>query len=154
MAVRGGEKLKAMLRKGQRAQGVKGVRVGIFASSVYPRIGTGKHAKRGGYKKRRRRLPVTTVAAWIEFGTRSRRTGKILMKARPVMRSGNLRIEEKAEAFLAARVDPETMAVDKVTAEHFGLMCVRQYQEAVHTFKPPPFDTGLYKRSFTHEIID
>ena len=152
MPVRGGEKLKAALRKGQRAQGVKGVRVGLFASAVYPKIGTGREGKKRGYRKGRRRIPVTNVAAWIEFGTR--RAGKLLMKARPVMRFGNLKIERRSQGFLAPRVDPQTMVVDRLTAEHFGLWAVRIYQETVHSFDPPPFDTGFYKRSFTHKVIE
>ena len=106
MAVRGGKNLKRLLKKGQRAKGVDGVRVGLFSSAVYPRIGTGKHGKRSGYRKSRRRLPVTTVAAWIEFGTRSR-SGKVIMKARPVMRSANVQLEQKVRALLRAHLDPE-----------------------------------------------
>ena len=153
MAVRGGKNLKRLLKKGQRAKGVDGVRVGLFSSAVYPRIGTGKHGKRSGYRKSRRRLPVTTVAAWIEFGTRSR-SGKVLMKARPVMRSANVQLEQKVRALLRAHVDPETMVVNRRVANLVGHLCVRTYQETVHTFKPPPVDTGFYKRSFTHEIIE
>ena len=53
MAVRGGHRLKASIRKGLSAQGVTRVTVGFYKTATYP-DGT----------------PVAAVAAWNEFGTK------------------------------------------------------------------------------------
>lgn len=153
MPVRGGQNLKRLLSKAQTAVGVKGVRVGWYKSAVYPRIGTGAHGKRQGYRRRRYRIPVTTVAAWIEFGTRSR-SGRVRMKARPVMRRGNATLELAVGPFFKSRIDPETMVVTVQLAGQWGVRAVTEYQRAMHTFDKPPIDTGFYKRSLTWEVIE
>ena len=67
MPVRGGQKLKSMLRrtKAEQAAMPEKLETGFFASARYPSVRTGKN---GGQKQTP--LPVSTVALYQEYGTR------------------------------------------------------------------------------------
>ena len=114
MPVRGGNKLRAALRKGGKG-GVKQVKVGFFHTARYP-DGT----------------PVTNVAAWNEFGTSSG------IPPRPFMTRGTVGSERDVKNLLAREIDPVTGVVTQRLAEKVGLLVQGRIQREIKELDSPP----------------
>ena len=123
-----GKKALQIIRSAKKAQGVKMIQVGFYATATYD-DGT----------------PVTSVAAWNEFGTRK-------MKERPYFRTANRTVRKKLAREMYGRVNPLTMAVDKPLANDLGLIFVREIQEQITKFQV--IDTGHLKQSTDYKIVE
>ena len=112
MAVRGGHKLRALLKNAAKADGVDRIRVGFFKDAKYP-DGT----------------PVAAVAAWQEFGTR--RKGKPHIPERPFIRRTLARTRDDVRELLAEGIDTEKMTVDTGLAGRIGAFVAGQIQKEI-----------------------
>ena len=115
----GGRKVNSAIRQGKKAQGVSEVRVGFFSTAKYP-DGT----------------PVTNVAAWNEFGTRSP-SGQVITPERPFFRNSNRDVEPEISSILA-RVNPKSMVVSDQIANLVGRAAADSLKVSITTLKDPP----------------
>ena len=135
MAVRGGKKLAQFLREAKRAKNVRGVEAGFYSSAKYP-DGT----------------PVTNVAAWNEFGSRSvtkpiitgpgkavfvRRDTPKNIPERPFFRQAIKRMPEPLLETLKENVDPKKMVVDRHVAGLLGKVMRREIQDSIRRLRKP-----------------
>ena len=146
MPVTGGRKLKAHLRKAQRAKSVKGVDVGFFASAQY-QDGT----------------PVANVAAKNEFGGG-------YSPPRPFFRQSNSSVKDELYNLLKSQVDPATLAVTPIVAELAGNLLQGNIKVTIQKLRNPPnapstiarkkgksnplIDSGLMRRSVTYKVVE
>ena len=114
MAVRGGHRLRAALRKGMSAHGVTKVTVGFYRTSKYP-DGT----------------QVAAVAAWNEFGTKK-------IPERPFFRTALRKVRPAVRQLLKERVDPKRMVVDERLGNEFGALVAGQIQRTIAEAKFQP----------------
>ena len=112
--IKGGKKLDAFLRKAKGARGVGQVEVGFYSTARYP-DGT----------------PVTSVAAWQEFGTKT-------IPERPFFRIAIGKMGGPALALLKADVDPKTMVVTRATASKLGLIGQKEIRKSITNLRTPP----------------
>lgn len=121
MAVKGGHKLKAFLRRARSAQArsVERVEVGFFSEARYP-DGT----------------PVTAVAAWNEFGTEQ--GGEVHTPERPFLRNAAADFPEITRPILREGLDPRTLVVDSPLASRVGLAQKGRIQQEITTLNDPP----------------
>ena len=121
MAVRGGHRLRAAIRKGLSAQGVTRVTVGFYRTAKYP-DGT----------------PVAAVAAWNEFGTKGGGWGGPIPE-RPFFRTAIRLARDDIRQLLRERVDPQRMVVDDKMGNELGALVASQIQRTIAEakFKAP-----------------
>ena len=100
--------------------GVQGVDVGFFSSARYPNG-----------------IPVATVAAWQEFGTR-KKDGRVHIPERPFMRNGNAKARKEIPRLIKERANPLTMVLDRQLAELAGQLVKGIYVNEIVTLKDPP----------------
>ena len=110
----GGRKLQQTLTKAKQARSVKELAVGFFNTARYP-DGT----------------PVTNVAAWNEFGTRT-------IPERPYFRQAIKTMTPKVDRFLHRRVDPKTPVVDRPLAGQVGELAKAEIQTSIRNLRQPP----------------
>ena len=129
MAVRGGHKLDAIIRRALSASGVETLRVGFFRSAKYP-DGT----------------PVAAVAAWNEFGTRTKAGGQAIPE-RPFFRQALRKVQDDVSELVQDGIDSKTMIVDDLLADRLGGLVAGAVQENIArgTFKALAEST-LYRR--------
>lgn len=118
--VRGGNNLKHMLNAAKYG-GVRGVRVGFFATAKYP-DGT----------------PVTSVAAKNEFG--------IGVPERPFMRRANDVLKGEIGDYLKTAIDPKTMRVTEIIAGQIGLKAEFAVQKSITDLRSPPNAPSTVRR--------
>ena len=150
MPTTGGQKLKAHLLKAKGADGIRGVAVGFFEDAKYP-DGT----------------PVTSVAAWNEFGTNGGGWGGPIPE-RPFFRQAVAGAKEDVAALLREHIDAKTMVVDQRTAELLGLLVEGKIRESITKLEDPPnspvtvalkgssnplIDTGFMRTAVSSEIL-
>ena len=133
MGVKGGAKLKAALRAGQRATRVRSIQVGWYQTSRY-QDGT----------------PVTNVAAWNEFGTRNK-DGTVRVAERPYFRTANRLVRPIILKLIKDNIDPKTLAVDQRLGNLIGLALSNQIALQIRIFKV--IDTGKLRRERTWKLI-
>lgn len=159
--VRGGNKLKAFLRRAKtaKARSVKGVDVGYFSDARYPPVRTGKN---GGQKQKP--VPVAAVAAWNEFGTKDGRVPE-----RPFIRQAIKGADKDLIEVLKENIDPLDMVLTRQTAGKMGQVMVGRIQRSITTLRTPPnapatirkksssnplIDTGTLRQSVTYKIAE
>ena len=79
--------------------------------------------------------PIAPIAAIQEFGAQLPKGGAI--PERPFMRRANQRIPIAAREILRRRVDPETMKVDRLTAEAVGQSMTAEIRQAIDDTNEP-----------------
>ena len=155
MPVHGGTKLRRFLQDTRRKHrdGVRKVEIGFYESARYPNG-----------------IPVTNVAAWMQWGTRGGRAGGGWggpVPARPFFTEAMPGIEDDAQKILRKEVD-YTMSVSRQTARRIGEAGKRRIQESIKnnewianaeatlTMKYPKdrplIWTGFFIRSVTYKI--
>lgn len=149
MSVRSSGRLRKAIKEAQKAVGVKSVEVGFFSDARYS-DGT----------------PVTNVAAWNEFGTRTR-NGQVDIPSRPFYRNSFDELEDNARATLKEAVDPATMVVSPDLAEVIGLQSQEIVKSSIVRLRVPPnapstirakgssnplIDTGFMRNSVTYKV--
>lgn len=151
MAVKGGEKLRAFIRKARAAQlrGAKKIEVGFFSTAKYP-DGT----------------PVTNVAAWNEFGTRWRGGGTAIPE-RPYFRQSIERFKTELRQPMIRVIDSSTMALTESGANFIGNFASGILRTQITRLRTPPnsprtirikgsanplIDEGFLKGSATHKV--
>ena len=163
--VKGGKKLNRFIRDAKRAKGVRGVAAGFYSTGRYP-DGT----------------PVTNVAAWNEFGFKSKyfpvetkdggvrfikRATPIDVPERPFFRQSIPNMHDPLLDVLYADVDPRTMVVDRSTAGKCGLVMQAEIRRSIVDLKEPEnrpatiaikgssnplVDTGFLKQQVTWRV--
>ena len=154
--VRGGHKIKAIVEKAKRAQrtGVREIEVGFFATARYPEVTQGVN---GG--RRRKPVPVTTVAAAHEYG--------IGVPHRPFFSNAIRDAREPLMRELRRKVNPVTMTVDRKLAMRLGLSMQYAVQKSITDLRTPPnspatvalkgssnplIDEGFMRMSVTYKV--
>lgn len=112
-------KLKSAISKAQRARSIERVEVGFYHSARYP-DGT----------------PVTSVAAWNEFGTK--RNGKQHVPPRPFFRQANEAAKPVVKEFMEQHIDPKTLHVTTVHGEIVGNLLKSNLQRSIVKLREPP----------------
>ena len=110
--------LKRVLKRAKSLSGVNSVQAGFL-----PNI------------KNEQGQPIAPIAAMQEFGAQLPRGGAI--PERPFMRRANQRIPQAAREILRSRVNPETMKVDRSTAEAVGEAMVGEIRQAIDDTNEP-----------------
>ena len=151
MPVKGGDKLRQLLRQQQQAPEARGVAVGFFATARYP-DGT----------------PVTNVAAWNEWGTEASAERPFDIPERPFMRPTVRNEREAVRQMLRARVDGRTMTVTTQDASAIGAYMQGRIQQAITRLRTPPnapstvarkgssnplLDTGFMRLNVSFEVL-
>ena len=129
MAVRGGHKLDAIIRKALTASGVDGLRVGFFRTAKYP-DGT----------------PVAAVAAWNEFGTRTK-GGSQHIPERPFFRQALRKVRPDVSELVQDGINSRTMVVDDLLADRLGGLVAGAVEENIARGKFQALaESTLYRR--------
>lgn len=138
-----------MLKRAKKTAGVKSLEIGFYDTARYP-DGT----------------PVTNVAVWNEFGTRTAE-GAVRTPTRPFFRNALPDIEAEGMATLKNSVDPATLTVSPRMAEVVGLQAQATLQQSIVTLVDPPnapstiamkgssnplIDTGFMRQSVTYKV--
>ena len=161
--VRGGKKLERALRQARRAQAAKveSVEVGFFETARYPPVRTGV-----GGGQPQTPIPVATVAAWNEFGTKGGGWGGPTPE-RPFFRQGIAASIKDVKSVLRKNIDPKTLAVDDRTAGLLGETVKGHIQTSITNLREPKnspvtierkgsdnplIDTGFMRNSVTWKI--
>ena len=154
--IKGGKKLDAFLKKAKGAKGVKEVEVGFYDTARYPPMRTGKN---GG--QRQEPHPVTLVAFWNEFGTKT-------IPERPFFRNAIQSMQHPILELLKSEVDSRTMIVDRRIADRVGLIGQSEVRQSITKLRTPPnaewtkrrkgssnplIDTGFLRASATYTIV-
>lgn len=168
--VQGGEKLKQWARQWGKG-GARGIKVGFFASARY-QGGTDVRgsAKRGNLRSRKGKAhPVALVAAWNEFGTRSK-GGKTITPERPFFRNAikNTRNRKGVASAMKQGIDAKRGILTSPGAERVGEVMKGYIQTSIRDLREPPnspltivwkesdnplIDTGLMRTSVSHHTI-
>lgn len=111
---RGGQRLRATLRQGATASGIRGVSVGFFSTAKYP-DGT----------------PVAAVAAWNEFGTKR-------IPERPFFRQALGIVRDEVRGLIRAGVDGRTLAVRPNLGATVGAVVQGAIQQRIVDLDQPP----------------
>lgn len=147
----GGSKTREFLRRAKAAarSGQPTLKVGFFETARYP-DGT----------------PVAAVAAWNEFGTRSR-NGTVLTPERPSFRNSLPEMKEQIANVAKGRIDPATMEVTETMARLMGTACEGVLKKSITKLSDPPnapgtvrakgssnplIDRGFMRMSASHEV--
>ena len=126
--VKGGQKLKAWLRKHQSPRGVKDVEIGFFETAKYPN-GTS----------------VAAVAAFNEFGT-------VKLPERAFFRTAIKKAPDHILSVLKANLDPRHFLIDAKLGNKLGLTFQAVLRQSITEFKV--IDTGHLRRSADYRLID
>ena len=137
MAVRGGNNLDAIIRKALSASGVETLRVGFFKTAKYP-DGT----------------PVAAVAAWNEFGTRTKAGGQAIPE-RPFFRQALRKVQDDVSELVQDSIDSKTMIVDDLLADRLGGLVAGAVQENIRDLKNPPnAPSTIARKGSSNPLID
>ena len=137
MAVRGGHKLDAIIRKALSASGVETLRVGFFRTAKYP-DGT----------------PVAAVAAWNEFGTRTK-GGSQHIPERPFFRQALRKVQSDVSELVQDGINSKTMVVDDLLADRLGGLVAGAVQENIRDLKSPPnAPSTIARKGSDNPLID
>lgn len=120
VSVSGGQKAAEILRKAELGNEATAVEVGFFATAKYP----------DG-------LPVATVAAWNEFGTR-RPNGRVGTPSRPFMRNAIANAEDGIVEIAKRHIDPVDMKINRGTAQLIGAYVQGEIQREIVNLRKPP----------------
>ena len=132
MAVKGGHKFAAMLKRARSGSGVTGISVGFFRSARYP-DGT----------------QVAAVAAWNEFGT-SRG-----IPERPFFRQALKKVERDVKELLRERMDPQRMVVTDRVADEAGALVAGAIQKRIRDLRDPPnAPATILRKGSSNPLID
>ena len=130
--VKGGKNLERLFKRARAAQrsglSVKQVEVGFFESARYPEVHQGTGPRAG---KKREPLPVTTVAAWHEFGLGNN-------PERPFFRNAIEGSAAEIMPIIKAGIDPRTMTVNAQLARKIGLVMEGRIKRSLTELKDPP----------------
>lgn len=168
--VQGGDKLKAWARQWGKG-GIRGVKVGFFKTARYQGgVETRGSAKKGNLRSRKRKPhPVALVAAWNEFGTRSRR-GKSITPERPFFRNA-IKSERNRKGIVRVMkegIDAKRGTLSVNGAARVGERMKGYIQTSIRDLREPPnsettiawkestnplIDTGLMRTSVSYIII-
>lgn len=119
VSVSGGQKAAEILRKARLGNEATAVEVGFFATAKYP----------DG-------LPVATVAAWNEFGTR-RPNGRVGTPSRPFMRNAIANAEDGIVEIAKRHIDPVDMKINRGTAQLIGAYVQGEIQREIVNLRKP-----------------
>lgn len=168
--VKGGKRLKAWADQWGKG-GALGVKCGFFATARYQAgVEIRGSAKSGNLRKRKRKAhPVALVAAWNEFGTRSK-GGKSITPERPFFRN-TIRSEKVRKAVSAAfknGINAKRGILLPAGAGRVGEVFVGFLQSEIRDLRSPPnseqtikwkesnnplIDTGLMRTTASYIII-
>ena len=137
VSVSGGKKAAEIFRKARLGSEATAVEVGFFATAKYP----------DG-------LPVATVAAWNEFGTR-RKSGRVGTPSRPFMRNAIANAEDGIVDIARRHIDPVDMKINRGTAQLIGAYVQGEIQrEIVNLRKPGNADITKERKGKDNPLID
>lgn len=168
--VTGGERLKKFSRQWGRG-GAYAVKVGFFKTARYQGgIETRGSAKTGNLRSRKRKPhPVALVAAWNEFGTKSK-SGKTITPERPFFRNTirDPQVRKSLVAVMKKGIDAKKGVMTTSGAERVGHAFSGHLKREIRDLREPPnsertikwkesnnplIDTGLMRTSVTHQVI-
>ena len=153
-----GETSFEKIEQGIRNNGTIGIEFGFYSTARYPPVTTGQD---GG--KPQQPHPVSTVAAWNEFGT-------VRSPERPFFRItlNNLRADHAFRRLLGKTFEIRTGRVDPSKLELVGLYAVSALQREIVELREPPnspvtveakgssnplIDTGFMRLSATYKVV-
>lgn len=168
--VQGGDKLKAWARQWGQG-GIRGVKVGFFKTARYQGgVEVRGSANKGNLRQRKRKPhPVALVAAWNEFGTRSK-SGKTITPERPFFRNA-IRSPKNREGIVKAMktaIDVKRGTITVTGAGRVGERMKGYIQKSIRDLREPPnspqtikwkestnplIDTGLMRTSVSYIIV-
>lgn len=133
-SVQGGDKIDKILKDAQKAEHVRGVAIGFFASARYE-DGT----------------PVAHVAATNEWGADG-------IPERPFFRASVRRMEQELLSTLRKGIDSEKMAVSSKLADKLGAQGAGIVQETIsnqdYSPRPPNAPSTIERKGSSTPLID